>query len=154
MLPIKLKQSFLNNQGYTLVEILISGILFSLIVWTSVTVLQKSRELQLNDTHRRQARALLISEVDNYRATDANPLLRISDGVPPPPSFSRLVDIDTNQNGQKITATLVTTINPIPFPIWPVVAMPLLISSNISWSDIPGGPVDTMSLQKTISQEQ
>ncbi len=110
------------KNGFTIVELLVSAVIFAIIVVSVVAVVRKGRDLQVTDQHRRQARIILHRLLENeydyrrYRLVkdtsftlsdtlderDGNPLIA-----------SIVVDVDTtgivNVQGTNIPVKKVTT---------------------------------------------
>ncbi len=88
----------LNSQsGYTLAELLISGVLLSLTILALITMIQKGRDLQLADSHHRLARIALMNELEKpkYFSSGAN-YTALTSGIP---SFNGEVPIIIDSSG-------------------------------------------------------
>ncbi|MDR0305835.1 MAG: hypothetical protein LBI42_03245 [Chitinispirillales bacterium] len=55
------KSSFRGRKGVTLVELLVAGVIIIVAVFAVIAVVRKSTDMQVNDYHRRQARAIIMN---------------------------------------------------------------------------------------------
>ena len=129
-----------NSRGYTLIEVLVAGVLAALAVIGVVAVIVHGRGLETSDYHRRQARVLLDSLMETKfddRQYDAIPVAVTQGAVTLEPGFPAATLF---QDVQQASMTVGTTT--IPYKI------ALL---KVRWQEADG-TLDSITLDKWIAK--
>jgi hypothetical protein len=132
-----------KNAGYTLVEVMASGVVFSLSVFMVCTFLWKGREIETSQAHFQRARAIVDSSLEarSYHFTNYESMQGTSAQV--------IID---NTNGAAITGTLTVTVSPEQSMVGneniPIVFKELI--SQVSWNEPEGQEI--YSISKRISR--
>jgi hypothetical protein len=131
-----------NNAGYSLVEVLASGVVFSLSVFMVCTMLWKGREIETSQAHFQRARAIVDSSLEDRSYYFSN--YESMQGT------SAQVVIDNN-NGAAITGTLTVTVSPeqsfIGNETIPIVFKE--VASQVTWNEPEGQQIYSISKRIT-----
>jgi prepilin-type N-terminal cleavage/methylation domain-containing protein len=61
-----------GEKGYTLVEILVAAVIIAIAIVAMIAVMRKGLDIELNDMHRRNARAVICGKMESRYYSNAN----------------------------------------------------------------------------------
>jgi len=147
-------------RGFTLVEVLVSAAVLLVGVLGLVAVLVKAGELEVSDRHRRRARELIDSCMEQWTVMPTCDF----DSIPPilPPSCTTVVidDRDPNTDADDLTGWLTidtSSVNLYPDDLGPpsVVSVPYRrVRITVNWVNPAAAQHDTMMMEKWVTDLQ
>jgi hypothetical protein len=139
----KTYKNFILNKGYTLVEVLVSSMIFTLSVGMVSSMIWKGTEIETNNFHFQRARCIADSCLENRAYHFMNYDL-LQDGA-----YQVIID---NQNGAIITGNLTVTVSPEQMIVGDG-TVPVFykeITSTVTWMEREGE--QSFSLSKRITR--
>lgn len=135
-------------KGFSLVELLVAATIGILCITSVVAMLQKGREIDINDKYRRYAKALVISEFEDQKLHFSQYVNLLNKAG----TTTENVTIDTRGAYNNISGILTTTIGneTIAFSSDGTNVPYILITIAIAWSTTDGN--DNLAITKFITQ--
>ena len=137
MLPV-------NNKGFTLVEILVAGVVIALSLFATVAMVRKGQEMIALDKHRRMARGIIerTLEDSDYQPGDYNNLATITSPTP----TDTIIDPKGNIHGSLTVAVGAEQ------PLINGAAIPYrIITAAITWAELGSASNETVSISKWVT---
>jgi len=138
MLPV-------NNKGFTLVEILVAGVVIALSLFATVAMVRKGQEMIALDKHRRMARGIIERTLENsqYLPENYNNLVTITSPTPK----DTVIDQKVNIHGNLTVAISAEqpAINGVPYRV---------ITAAINWAELGSAGNETVSINKWLADVQ
>jgi prepilin-type N-terminal cleavage/methylation domain-containing protein len=132
-----------DNHGFSLVELLIAASIMAITVVAVVSMVRKSREIQLSDTHRQEVRAILNAQFEKSYGFDRYASIPVRDSA-------STVIIDTRE-GNPLNGTLLVEIDSTveyasgtPIPVKKV-------TLSVIWNETED-ETDTITMSKWVAQ--
>lgn len=143
------KRSSINKKGFTLVEVLVSATLIILCTIAIVAMLRKGREIDINDRHRRFARAIIAAEFEtpkfHYSNYSGLPSLIIN------PYKVTLDERGTTDTGDDLLGTVTIDIAPQDDATYSTIPF-IKVTITVEWPK--GNQKDDITLHKYITGAQ
>jgi type II secretory pathway pseudopilin PulG len=145
---VEMKRSAIkNNSGYTLIEVLVSGILLVFAVTAAVAVVGTGTQLGTSDNDRRQARAVVRSIFEqSYDYRDFNIIPESDTAVEDIQIDERMGNPLVGQLTRTIITETITTNSGTPLSVRRVVL-------SLRWASVDG-TADSITLTKLIASVQ
>lgn len=146
------------NKGFTLVEMLVSGAIILLSVIAVIAVVRKGREIDINDLHRRMARARInaLMESRQYSYTNYNNLTAGTITITTGDTLDDRHDGGTPLRASSMTQGFLVTItnvgNVATGPTTGITVSGKKIRMRIKWRE--GNYIDSVAYEKLITNMQ
>lgn len=98
-----MKIKTLKRQGFTLVELLVAAVILTVTIVAVVSMVRKSREIQLADKHHQEVRAILNAQFEQQYGYKQFASIPVKD-------TTKTVTID-NRNGNPLMGTLYVSVD-------------------------------------------
>ncbi|MBN1758179.1 MAG: type II secretion system protein [Chitinispirillaceae bacterium] len=145
-----MKKHVHDTGGFSLVELLVAAAILGIAIFAIVGIVRKSRDIQVVDQHRQEARALLNTIFEReYGAGKYQTVEEITDDT-------STVTIDPHTDGNPLTGVLHTTvIENTGFTTTDGTVVPIkMITLTLEWDGLYEGEKETVTMTKWIAEGQ